>query len=112
MTEEEINNMIISMNIAMGYNMVGVDLYDNSWRDIKMPPAIKKVKQEATKDIYINPIVVSYINKLKEHNLYDENHYIVKSLLANIDKKNIDNRNISYWESIIMKLIVDNKKNI
>jgi hypothetical protein len=112
MAEEEINNMIISMNIAMGYNMIGVDLYNNSWRSIKLPPAIKKVKQETTKDIYINPIVVSYINKLKEHNLYDENHYIVKSLLANIDKKNIDNRNISYWESIIMKLIVDNKKNI
>ena len=112
MTEEEINNMIISMNIAMGYNMVGVDPYDNSWRDIKLPPAIKKVKQETTQDIYINPIVFIYINKLKTHNLYDENLYIVKSLLANIDKKNIDNRNISYWESIIMKLIVDNKKNI
>jgi hypothetical protein len=109
MTEKEINNMIISMNIAMGYNMVGVDPYDNSWRDIKIPPAIKQVKQEVVKDIYINHIVASYINKLKEYNLYNENHYIVKSLLANIDKKNIDNRNISYWESIIMKLIVDNK---
>ncbi len=109
MTEQEINNMIISMNIAMGYNMIGVDPYNNSWRDIKIPPAIKQVKQETVKDIYNNPIVVSYINKLKEYNLYNENHYIVKSLLANIDKKNIDNRNISYWESIIMKLIVDNK---
>lgn len=104
MTEKDINNMIISINESMGYNMLGIDPYNESWREVRLPPSIKKVKQEPqAKDIYINPVVVSYINKLKDNNKYDENHFIVKSLLANIDKKTIDNRNISYWESIIKK---------
>ena len=109
MTEEDINKMIISINESMGYNMIGIDPYNESWREVKIPPSIKKNKKETpTKDIYINPIVVKYIDMLKDNNKYDENHFIVKSLLANIDKKTIDNRNITYWESIIKK-IVDNK---
>lgn len=109
MTEEDINNMIISINESMGYNMIGIDPYNESWREIKIPPSIKKEKKEVpTKDIYINPSVVKYIDILKDNNKYYENHFITKSLLANIDKKTIDNRNIAYWESIIKK-IVDNK---
>ena len=109
LTEEDINKMIISINESMGYNMIGIDPYNESWREVKVPPSMKKEKKEPqVKDIYINPIVVKYIDMLKDNNKYDENHFIVKSLLANIDKKTIDERNITYWESIIKK-IVDNK---
>ncbi len=109
MTEEGINKMIISINESMGYNMAGIDPYNEGWREVKIPPTIKKTKKEAPiRDIYINPIVVKYIDILKDNDKYNENHFITKSLLANIDKKVIDERNITYWESIIKK-IVDNK---
>jgi len=108
MTNQEaynyINGIIISSNISGGYPTPIIPVYHPTLKVTK-PMELQKIKQEPIiKSKFKNKTVFDYICKLKDMGKYDENHYLTKSMIANLSKKEIDPRDVSWWNEIINKL--------